>query len=80
MKTMFLAAAASFVLMTAVPTLAAEPTATGRPAQLTQKPDDAGKDKTKGVAKKKENTRANKSGAARGDSRSDQVHDMTKAR
>jgi hypothetical protein len=84
MKTIVLAVAASLVLTTAVPALAADNPATGRPAQLTQKLDDAGKDKAKGVAKdvakKKGNLRANKSGAARGDIRSDQIHDLTKTR
>ena len=80
MRRIDLVLAAIFAVTAAAPAVAADQ-AQGRPAQLTQKSDDAkNKDKDKGVAKKKENTRTNKAGAARGDARSDQVHDMNKSR
>jgi hypothetical protein len=83
MRHVDLALAAIFAVSAAAPAVAADPTQ-GRPAQLTQKPDDHGKDKARAarpktdVDKDKDNTRSNKGGAMRGDARSDQVQDMKK--
>ena len=70
MKFIVMAIAASCALVS-LPALAADQTATGTPVQLAQKADKgtkAGKGKS------------NKSGAARGDTHSDQVQDMNKAK
>ena len=73
-----LALAAVIAVTSAAPAVAADQ-AQGRPPQLTQTSEPA-KTKDKAAARKKDSTRANKGGAARGDARSDQVHDMNKAK
>jgi len=85
MKFTVIAIAASFALVS-LPALAADQAATGKPVQLAQKVDKdakakAGKEKSKTTAQApKNNMRSNKGGAARGDTRSDQVQDMKKSK
>ena len=82
MKLIIAALAASFILSASLPALAADQTATGRPTQLSQKTDKTGQAKAHKPAHKTTaaapKDRSNKSGAARGDTRSDQVQGMNK--